>query len=554
MHAGKGKDIPRDHHGDAYMTSPSSSQTCMAEDEGHMEGAKKCWRADSGNRFDVLPIDVGGPNEAVSHWPTLPAPGTSSVPHSQSTAPGSLVPSRNNAAIAPMQPFAPSPATHARAKAYQNAPPPQHVPSSSHQRAPSFAPNQSGNVSGHQPEPATATQGEAAPGQGGNMEPAPVAGAPGQGHGDNGHAPATAAAAQFGAPGNNEPGPMQGAPPPSTAAAAAFAPNSVPFCEHIPEVKVGLHPQVAAAWDALEGPKAGIRPWMSRRNINAAQTIDAIHADIAQRVNISPRAVRLYFPTPAEPGPNFSAPNQLLLQFDPVLVPEPEALNHILTMFNNGDHGFRNTAAATYWVLPFTNPHVGSTFMGVVTGLSGLMETNIRIMRDMVRRELAADTVLENFIRTQRVNVPAHIADDNVFQWWLDTIRVNAITVNVPGGIPTLHFRAWCQYASDYVEAIDYVRRRFFSHTYMDGLHGIGVPDFFDRRCNNCKCLSHPTGLCPFARLPGFITPNMVPNGPTNAAPAASGSGVGASPNAGRGSFRGGPFRNNGRRGGLRGN
>ncbi|KIY47191.1 hypothetical protein FISHEDRAFT_74928 [Fistulina hepatica ATCC 64428] len=491
LQKGKGKDIPRDLGGDAYMTGPSSNQIRMAEDEGRVEGAKKRRRADSGNRFEALSVDVGGPNDEADQWPALMPTRAGDALRSGTVATGSLLPSNFGSKTLPLPPHTPDPVAHASAQAG-----PSTLPAPRNPATPSTQPQGA----------STSRQGNAAPGQPGGTGPAqgPVTAGQGQNNGNN---PANAAA-QFGAAGNHGAAPVQGAPPPSTIEAATFTPNSVPFCEHIPEITVGLHPQVAAAWEALEGPKAGIRPWMSRRNINTAHFINTIRADIAQRLNVRPQAVRLYFPTPAEPGPIYSMPNQLLLQFDPELVPEQEALNHILSMFNNGDHGFRNTSAATYWVLPYTNPHVGSTFMGVITRLSGLMETDTAIVRDMVRRELATDAVLANYVRMQRVNAPANIPDDEVFQWWLDTIRVDTIVVNAPGGVPMLHFRVWCQYASDYVEAIDYVRRRFFAHTYMDGLHGIGVPDFFDRRCNNCKCLSHPTGLCPFVRLPEFITPD----------------------------------------------
>ncbi|KIY47264.1 hypothetical protein FISHEDRAFT_74790 [Fistulina hepatica ATCC 64428] len=417
LSASKGKDIPRDKQGDAYVTGPSPDRTRLAEDDGRTGGTKKRRRTNSpGNRFDVLPVDVTEPTESQGpeQWPALPHKDT--PPLGPTVLPnGSLVPSGGLPSSSSTS--APRAASQTRRRRSDTPPGSRRV-------------SQDGPVDseGHAPNPGAQGQPAAVPGQAPHNAPV-------QGQGNAGNVPANTAA-QFGA-GGNQGAPLQNIPPTDTSVAATFPPNSVPFCELIQEVAVGLHPQVAAAWDALPGPKAGIRPWMSRRNINATHTIDVIRADVAHRVNVPPEAVRLYFPTPAGPGSNYSAPNQLLLQFNPELVPAQEALNHIMSMFNNGSHGFRNTAAATYWVIPYTNPHAGSTFMGTIAGLSGLMAT---------------DTGL-----TQRADIPGHVTDDEAFQWWLDTIRVDAMTVNMPGGVPTLHFRVWCDYADYRLAAIDFV-------------------------------------------------------------------------------------------------
>ncbi|KIY47088.1 hypothetical protein FISHEDRAFT_75001 [Fistulina hepatica ATCC 64428] len=280
-----------------------------------------------------------------------------------------------------------------------------------------------------------------------------------------------------------------------------FMPGSVPLVKLPSFIEVGLEDTTRAAWDAHPGPKAGISIFGGSRRTSAAQVYPRIAADLAARYNIPVDAITIAPPVPAAPGPQHSDPLKPCLIIDTALYPNAFPM---LAAMTNHDGGLHNSPEVFYWVEQYHDPHVSSTFLAFIEG--GYYRAGEGpVMLAAVKVAFWADPLLQQMVCTHRSNFLATIANDQAFEYFLTTLHVSPLAINTSGSIPTIAWRLYGRYPLMVCSLIDTLRGRIYQLTFRDGFHGASKPVHFGRRCNQCTSHDHPTGLCPFPRMPGWL-------------------------------------------------
>jgi hypothetical protein len=224
------------------------------------------------------------------------------------------------------------------------------------------------------------------------------------------------------------------------------------------------------------------------------QTHGLIRIAIGDFINVDPTSFHLGTPPTSEYGPSpvlwlvagLSPPLAQAILDQPVLSSRP------ITLFT----------------IPFDMPVIG--FVGTFGGFT-LPNTQggADAVRDLLQTAIRANSDINEFVRTHRDAFGPQVSADQAWHIFSNSVAVegmelvnNTITVAWQLSVtpPTNDHGAWLQ-----------LRRLFRRLSVMTALHGTARLQR-SYRCHICPSINHPTGLCPFPRLPGWLgpTPNTI--------------------------------------------
>ncbi|KAJ7819711.1 hypothetical protein B0H14DRAFT_2600460 [Mycena olivaceomarginata] len=158
----------------------------------------------------------------------------------------------------------------------------------------------------------------------------------------------------------------------------------------------------------------------------------------------------------------------------------------------------------TFYTIPFDIP-----VMGLVGTFSGFTLPNTQegadAARSLLQTVIRKDNSIAQFVQTHRNAFGAHVSAEEAWAIFTDSVAVEGIALKVSDTTtiawqlhvtpPTNDHDAWLQL------------RRLFGRLYvMTALHGSAKMQH-SFKCRICPSTSHPTGLCPFPNLPGWLGP-----------------------------------------------
>ncbi|KAJ7793970.1 hypothetical protein B0H14DRAFT_3558534 [Mycena olivaceomarginata] len=125
--------------------------------------------------------------------------------------------------------------------------------------------------------------------------------------------------------------------------------------------------------------------------------------------------------------------------------------------------------------------------------------------RDLLQTVIAVNSDINEFVRTHRDAFGPQVSADHAWHIFRHSVAVEGMELLVNNTItvawqlsvtpPMNDHGAWLQLC-----------RLFGRLSIMTALHGTARLQR-SYRCNICPSINHPTGLCPFPRLPGWLGP-----------------------------------------------
>ncbi|KAJ7762275.1 hypothetical protein B0H14DRAFT_3594710 [Mycena olivaceomarginata] len=263
----------------------------------------------------------------------------------------------------------------------------------------------------------------------------------------------------------------------------------------------GMPPGLMQLYNKVPDPKFFVV--VSGGNGATIQTHGLIRVAIGDFINVDPTSFHLGTPPTSENGP--SPMLWLVAGLPPPLaqavLDQPALSSHPITLFT----------------IPFNMPVIG--FVGTFGGFT-LPNTQggVDAARDLLQTAIQANGDINEFVRTHRDAFGRQVSADQAWhifshsvwsaEWHIFSHSVavegmellinNTITVAWQLSVtppPTNDHGAWLQ-----------LRRLFGRLSVMTALHGTARLQR-SYRCHICPSINHPTGLCPFPRLPGWLGP-----------------------------------------------
>ena len=117
--------------------------------------------------------------------------------------------------------------------------------------------------------------------------------------------------------------------------------------------------------------------------------------------------------------------------------------------------------------------------------------------------DVASDTSqrIATFIRTNRDNIPDDLSDEAAQLFIRGSVRVEVLEIIVPGvRALTPVYNVYIYPPTANKERLDRWREWIAIQKYHASHNGVGVRYQFRFRCNHCKTIDHPSGLCPHTR------------------------------------------------------
>jgi hypothetical protein len=111
---------------------------------------------------------------------------------------------------------------------------------------------------------------------------------------------------------------------------------------------------------------------------------------------------------------------------------------------------------------------------------------------------LAPSERIAAFIRANRDNLQDELSDDAACLFVRNSVKVGVLQVIVPGTrtlVPV--YTVYIYPPSAIQERLDRWRKWITLQKFYAGHHGVGVRYKFSFKCNHCKTVDHPSGLCP---------------------------------------------------------
>ncbi|KAI6137614.1 hypothetical protein BKA82DRAFT_942408 [Pisolithus tinctorius] len=272
-------------------------------------------------------------------------------------------------------------------------------------------------------------------------------------------------------------------------------PNGFPVPQLCDQVTRGLDETLLTAWSNKPGPKAWIRPWRAKFEPDAEATWSKLKT-LVQRVIGQEASTTLVISTPQEDG-----------TFTTERSPPPwhflvSGLSQDATTFLVNLQVI-STPEITAFTLPFVQPT--PTYICTLENftLPDSPESNT-IVASVVKQAIQSDDVIPEFIRGLD-------PDPDVLPTLINSIHVTSLRIanNI-----TRKQTLWNVYCS-YNPAFMTLDKHFLWRCLIRNLrfrsedHGMGVVRLGEKqfRCVGCKSLDHPTGLCPFPSIPGWLGP-----------------------------------------------
>jgi hypothetical protein len=102
------------------------------------------------------------------------------------------------------------------------------------------------------------------------------------------------------------------------------------------------------------------------------------------------------------------------------------------------------------------------------------------------------------FIRMYRDNIPEDLSDDEARDFIRESVKVETLEIIVPGTkVPTSVYNVYIHPPTASKDRLDRWRQWVTTQKFYADIYGVGVKYQFQFRCNHCKTIDHPSGLCP---------------------------------------------------------
>ncbi|KAJ7292705.1 hypothetical protein C8J57DRAFT_1457113 [Mycena rebaudengoi] len=225
-----------------------------------------------------------------------------------------------------------------------------------------------------------------------------------------------------------------------------------------------------------------------------------------------------YTPTPAGGLPLVWYSPELLLQgMPPALLQLHEEVNHpklylVLFPWHPADrpqrlystHPAVSSSDITFFPIPFGIPNVG--FVGVFDGFTLPNTTDGADMaRDLIRAAIAADNNITQFVQTHRDAFGPQTSAGEALETFLASVAVRSLVL-VDNGTSTVNWRLHVNPPTSSRDSWAQLRRLFGRLQIMTARFGCAhLRRSF--RCRICPSIDHPTPLCPFPNVPGWLGP-----------------------------------------------
>ncbi|KAJ7797948.1 hypothetical protein B0H14DRAFT_2618399 [Mycena olivaceomarginata] len=163
-----------------------------------------------------------------------------------------------------------------------------------------------------------------------------------------------------------------------------------------------------------------------------------------------------------------------------------------------------SSANITIYTLPYNMPIVG--FVGVFAGFTlpnTVMGANTA--RDLIGTVIEANNEITQFVQTHRDAFGPQVSSGEAWRAFLTSITVHGIVLIV-NDTNTVTWRLHVTSPTNNRESWSQLRRLFGKLQIMTALYGTArLQRAF--RCHICPSIDHPTPLCPFPDLPGWLGP-----------------------------------------------
>jgi hypothetical protein len=162
------------------------------------------------------------------------------------------------------------------------------------------------------------------------------------------------------------------------------------------------------------------------------------------------------------------------------------------------------SSSITIYTLPYNMPVIG--FVGVFAGFmlpNTVMGANTA--RDLISTVIEANNEIAQFVQTHRNAFEPQVSSGDAWRAFLASVMVHGIALIV-NDTNTI---AWCLHVTpptNDCEAWSQLRRHFGRLNIMTTLYGTARLQWAFR-CRICPSIDHPTPLCPFPDLPGWLGP-----------------------------------------------
>ncbi|RXW13175.1 hypothetical protein EST38_g12679 [Candolleomyces aberdarensis] len=164
-----------------------------------------------------------------------------------------------------------------------------------------------------------------------------------------------------------------------------------------------------------------------------------------------------------------------------------------------------STPDITFFAFP-TTILVSKYIMTLVRFVIPSTPENEAFVTDIVRNRLLNNPDFLTWLAAEdnRDNIPPRVKFEEIPKFITDTITASTIEVKEQGEIKTV-YRICMLPPSNNHNVVDDLTNYLKNNTYYPSTRGIGRPKKADYRCIVCRGCNHPTGLCPFKKVPGFF-------------------------------------------------
>ncbi|KAF8179514.1 hypothetical protein K438DRAFT_2176932 [Mycena galopus ATCC 62051] len=125
--------------------------------------------------------------------------------------------------------------------------------------------------------------------------------------------------------------------------------------------------------------------------------------------------------------------------------------------------------------------------------------------RNLLQTAIRANPEITEYVRTHRDAFGAQVSADQAWDIFANSVAVEGLEL-VVNNTNTVAWQLYVTPPTDDHATWLHLRRLFRRLSVMTALHGTARLQR-SYRCHICPSINHPTGLCPFPRLPGWLGP-----------------------------------------------
>ncbi|KII84253.1 hypothetical protein PLICRDRAFT_57654 [Plicaturopsis crispa FD-325 SS-3] len=286
--------------------------------------------------------------------------------------------------------------------------------------------------------------------------------------------------------------------PPAAPPIATFTPtptNGFPPIHGWDEENVfaGMRPDYREKWTNAPGPKMFIYKWSPGYNPNPSSTLDGLNPAVAQALGHS----QFTLATAVAQGQTSGArapPYTWLV----VNITQADVQTLLSRPCWSSTH-------ATFFTLPFRP--LPSMFALTITNLAYNAGDENAVQADVANTIATNDAVQQFIVQCAHPHFTA-MTPVVAAQTIAASVRVSLLVLNLPRGTGTQ--KVWNIYvASPTTTVAQHAlwKQLLTTVEYHSAFHGLGVWYSGPMTCSGCRGRDHPTGLCPYPKLPGWNGP-----------------------------------------------